>query len=64
MSKKTISVKAKASKKGDATSGKIIVNSKGHHMVIKAVVFTAKQSSQISEAVEKAYTIANSVYKK
>ena len=52
----TISVKAKASKKGDATSGKIIINTKGHHRVIKAVIFTSKQSEKLSNEVDRAYT--------
>lgn len=55
MHRQEITVKAKASKRGDATSGKIIINTKGQEKILNAVVFTPKQSRKISEAVERAY---------
>ncbi len=55
-----ISFLAKASNKGDATSGKIIIESKGKKREFRAVVFTSSQSTEISQAVDKAYARSHS----
>ena len=59
-----ISVVAQASNKKDATTGRIVIKSKGFHKVIPAVVFTPEKAEKLLEIMEEASTTANNVYKK